>query len=329
LQSSSLSYLFLIWLFSTTQLLNAQNNSDTVYRFLDISPDARISGLGGTQTALIDGDFSMFVLNPAYLFPNHSGYISATYMNHIGDVNYGSFSGAYNLKNYGTIGVSFRVLNYGELQRYDEFGEDLGDFRANDLAFTTGFGAELAPNWYYGISFSLIHSAYGYFSSTALTGSAGILFRDPERRTTAGVSVTNAGTQLSTFNGQKESPPFDISAGVSHELEYLPLRLSVTARQLHNWNMENNLDSSRPGASDQFFRHIIAGGELILSSNLHLRFGYNHNLHQQTKTGKRIDGAGLSMGLGIKIRDFQIDFARNSYSDLGNLIQLGIKTRVF
>lgn len=309
--------------------MNAQNNSETIYRFLDISPDARISGLGGAHTALVDGDFSMFVMNPAYLFPDNSGHIAATYMNHIGDVNFGSFSGAYNLENYGTFGVSFRVMNYGELQSYDESGEDLGDFRANDLALTTGFGSAMAPNWFYGVSLSLIHSAYGYYSSTAVSGSAGILFRDPERNTTAGISVTNAGSQLSAFNDDKETLPFDISIGVSHQLEYLPLRLSITARKLHDWNLQNHSDTSKPGAVDQFFRHIIAGGELLLSSNLHLRLGYNHNLHQQTKTGKRIDGAGLSMGLGITFRDFQIDFARNSYSDLGNLIQLGIKTRVF
>jgi hypothetical protein len=310
-------------------VLNAQNNSDSVYRFLDISSDARISGLGGAHTALVDGDFSMFVMNPAYLFPDNSGYIAATYMNHIGDVNFGSFSGAYNLEKHGTLGVTFRVLNYGDLQRYDEFGEDLGDFRANDLSLTTGFGSELAPNWFYGISISLIHSSYGNFSSTAVTGSAGLLFRDPERNTTAGMSVTNAGIQLSAFSEEKESLPFDLTIGVSHQLEYLPLRLSVTARKLHDWNLQNHSDNSEPGGVDQFFRHIIAGGELLLSSNLHLRLGYNHNLHQQTKTGKRIDGAGLSMGLGITFRDFQIDFARNSYSDLGNLIQLGIKTRVF
>jgi len=47
----------------------------------------------------------------------------------------------------------------------------------------------------------------------------------------------NIGTQFSTYDGTNEKLPLEIIAGVSQELENVPIRWHLTLENLQQWNI--------------------------------------------------------------------------------------------
>lgn len=313
----------LIFLFASADLF-AQQQNRTVYRFLELHPDARQAALGAAHPAFIDPGFSLMTSNPAFLNETQKFNLQAAYQNHLGDVNYGSAAYFHELGDPGSIAVSVRYLNYGTLTEYDEQGNDLGSLAANDLALSAGYAAGLTDNLSWGVSATLIHSSLAGFQSSGVGLSGGLYYNFPNRETAIGASIVNAGRQLSTYNGIREPLPLNISAGIVHRLQYLPVRLHYSLQRLHNPGLTSANDSEDPSTLQKFFRHSAFGAEFIFGEYVSVRLGYDHYLHEQLKTGKRIDAAGLGMGLGLSLNAVDIHFARTSYSDMGNIIQLSM-----
>lgn len=305
----------------------AQTNSNATFRFLNIPSSARAAALGGVNVALPEADVTHFQMNPAYLKKKDHNYFGISYLNDIAEVNTGFASGAYHIEHIGTLGVGVRYVDYGEITSATADGVETGTFQPFDIALNTTMARPFNDNLNYGASLSIIHSAYDIYNSTALALSFGAIYTFNER-TVAGLVVNNAGTQLSAFNERKEQLPIDIRIGVSRDLEYLPFRLLLTAHSLNQWVMPVYSDQEDPEFIDNILRRMIIGGELLFSENFHLRLGYNHLLHQELKTGNRIDFAGFSMGVGIQIRRFHFDIGRSSYSEIGGLTHISLQTRL-
>ncbi len=303
--------------------LFAQQQSRTVFRFLELQPDARQTALGGPHPAVVDPGFSQFTVNPAFLFTEQKHNLQASYQNHLGDVNYGSASYFRPVNNIGNAALSVRYLNYGSMTEYDEQGNDLGSLSANDLALTAGFATQLAGNLYYGVSVTGIYSSLAGYQASGVSFSGGLLYQFSGRETTIGASVQNAGSQVSAFNEQREPLPLNIAVGVVHRLRYLPVRLHYSIHRLNNPGLETANDED-VSIFNKLMRHSLLGTEFLFGEYVTVRLGYDHFLHEQLKTGKRLDGAGLSMGFGLSLQNIDLHFARTSFSDLGNVIQLGM-----
>ena len=316
------------FLFFVTANGFSQTTNSAVFRFLDITPSAEASALGGNHVGLFDANSSLLYLNPAYLTPASSKNFSATFVNYLSDARIGFANGAYNLEGIGTLGVGIRYAGYGELTEYDETGTDLGDFRAGDLSFTTALSTMLSDKLSAGAGVDFIHSSYHTYSSSAITASAGLYYLDVESRFSAGLSIRNLGDQISYFDDVREDIPFDVSFGISKKPEFFPFQLSLTLRQLNNWNMRVYGESEKPSFIDNAFRHIIFGGDAAIGNNFHLRFGYNRYLHEQAKTGQTIDLAGVSFGFGVNIKGLIFDVSRSSYSKVGGVMQLSIRSQL-
>jgi len=302
----------------------AQQPGEHVFRFLELSSDARSAALGGAHAAFIDPQSSQFISNPALLSSSHTDRLHLSYLNHLGDISFGTASYAFTIPGYGTASASIRYLNYGNMTGYDQFGNETGSAASNDLAFTAGFSNHLTESLSYGVSITGIHSSLAGYQSSALSVSGGLLYNFTDRETSFGLYLNNAGTQLSTYNGISESLPLNIAAGVVHRFEYIPLRLHLTLQRLNNWNLENPNDTEDPSFFDNLSRHMLGGAEFLFGERITGRIGYDYWLHGQTQTGKRIDGAGLSLGVGIHFDRIDIDFSRTSFSDMGSVVQLGI-----
>ena len=107
------SLLLLCHLLLLSVVAQAQTSTSTVFRFLDVPPNARTAALSGNHVALYQGDFSLFQVNPAYLSEVSSGRVSASYVNFLADANFGFVSGAYHIPEIGTIGVGIRYAGSG------------------------------------------------------------------------------------------------------------------------------------------------------------------------------------------------------------------------
>lgn len=307
----------------------AQNTSSEIFQFLEISTQARNSALGGGHVALFEGDFSQFHVNPAYLDSQAIGKASATYMNFLGEANLGAANTVLNLKKVGVIGLGIRFVSYGALAQLDENGNNLGTFHPGDIALSGAYSYKVSEKLQAGAALNLIYSSYAKYSSSALGLNGGLFYQDVENRFSAGFSVRNLGSQLTAFNGQREPLPLDISAGISKKPEAFPFHLHFTFRQLNNWDMRIYGESEKPNLLNNLFRHLLFGGESRFTENFHVRIGYDHLLHEKAKSGSNFDLAGLAFGVGFKIKEIQVDISRNSYSDLGGIIQLSIKTQVY
>lgn len=305
----------------------AQYGPQTTYRFLNVPASAKAAALGGMPTSIIYGDPSQMHVNPAFLNADVSGSVSATFARFLGEVDMGFVSGAYHLPDVGTFGASIRYFSYGEFDRIDASGVNDGVFTASDMALKLAYAREYLGFIQYGLAVDLIYSSYEAYRSTGFALSGGIItdFKDDEM--SVGLSFVNLGQQLSTYDGVKESLPFDLRLGVSQKLLYLPLRISVTAHNLHRWDMTTPNDIEEPSFFSNLFRHLAIGGEFMFSESFHLRLGYNHYLHDELKTDRRIDLAGFGLGIGINYKSVGVDISRNSYSEMGQLLQLGVRTR--
>lgn len=235
-------------------------------------------------------------------------------------------NGAYFVKDIGTLAAGIRYMGYGSFTRTNAQGQRQGSFNAYDMALTFGIGRTYEKNLSYGAAIDFIHSSYDVYHSTAVTFSAGFLYKDPARDFTVGGAITNLGGQLSAFDTKREPLPLDIRLGISRKLEHVPLRLSITAHSLNSWNLTTITDTKKPDLVTDIIRHFELGGEFLLSDNVELRLGYNRYQHEELKTSNRLDFAGTSIGLGIHINKYQFDISRNSFSQSGGYLQINLRT---
>lgn len=320
--------LYLILFSCISSAVAAQDQSGSVYRFLTISPDARSAGLGGSQAAMIKPTSAQFLINPAFLNRSETDRVHLSYLNHLGDIRFGTANYARTLPGLGNLAASLRYLSYGNLTRLDELGNDLGSTSANDLALTLGFGTSLTNQISYGLSVTGIYSSLVGYRSSAVSLSGGLLYTFTDKETSVGAYLNNAGAQITTFNGLSEPLPLNLAFGIAHRLQYIPVRLHFTLKKLNDWPLEYADDENTPSFFDTLPRHIAGGAEFLFGERVSARIGYDSWLNSQTRTGKRIDGAGLSFGFAIHLNTMDIDFSRTSFSDMGSVVQLGIGLRL-
>lgn len=318
----------LLVLFFAASSAYAQTNNSAIFRFLEITPSAKASALGGNHVGIFDANSSLLYLNPAYLTPESSSLVSATFVNYLSDSRIGFANGAYQIKNIGTLGIGIRYAGYGDLNELDEDGNNLGSFNATDLSLTAALSTMLSEKLSAGAGIDLIHSSYHIYNSSAITASGGIYYLDKESNFSAGLSFRNLGDQLDYYDGIREEIPFDISAGFSKKPANFPFRLNLTLRQLNDWSMRVVGETEDPAFFDNLFRHVIFGGEAAFSENFLFRLGYNRLLHEQTKTNQSFDLAGVSIGVGLKIKSLNIDLSRSSYSKLGGIVQISVRSQL-
>jgi hypothetical protein len=280
------------------------------YRFLNLPASPRLAALGGQPVSLPDASAAMAHANPAYLASAHHRQFTSSVASQVGDITLGYASFAYDLPDLGTLSASVRYAGYGTLTQRDAAGQALGNFGAYDVAATLGYATSVGRSLRYGLALNLIRSDYTHAASTAWSVSGGLLYTLPEQQGTLGVALLNGGNQFSSFNGIKEPLPFDLRAGYSRKLLYLPLRISVTANQLHDWEVP-------------LAEHLELGGEFLFSEAFIFRIGYNHQAHEDLKTDNRIDLSGVGVGVGLRIKGVRIDMSRTSQSVVGPIHHLG------
>ncbi len=307
---------------------SAQLRNETAFRFLNLPGSARTAALGGNHISLHQGGTANFDVNPAYLSVQNHKELSLSYLNHITDIYLGSAGFAWHLEDFGTFATGIRFLNYGDFTRTDSDGLEQGTFNAYDFSWNTAYSRTLLPDLQAGMGVQFIVSSYEAYRSSALALFGGIHYSFNNELTQAGVSFRNFGVQITTFDETKEDLPFNLMAGITHRLQHLPLRFNLTLHSLDRWNLPVFDDESDPGFFDNLLRHVRFGTEFLFSDNFQLRLGYDHLQSEELKTDRRIDLSGASIGLGIVIRDINIDFSRTSYSETGGLIQLNVSTRL-
>ncbi len=306
-----LNILLCCMLAGTAEVLHAQT---TVYEFLRNDVSARAAAMGGSFVSVINDPSATFY-NPATLATVKESEASFGYGKHLLDINSGFASYDRNVEGVGMMHAGIQYYSYGSFDEYDVKGDKLGTFGASDLAFSVSMARELDENLYYGVTAKLIHSSIAEAASTGFAGDVGILYVLPGKNpVTLGASVSNIGTQLSTYAGTRETLPLDVTIGATVKPEHLPFLLSLNLHKLTD-KQEN---------FGEHFKQFSFGGELQLGKAVKFRIGYSNERRRELKIETSSGMAGFSFGGGIALDKVRFDYAYSSFGKIGSLNRITV-----
>ena len=295
------------------------------FDLLRLEPTARGAALAGAHGALATDDPAALFANPALGGEAMHRGLSVGYLNHLADVNAGFVAYGRTLPGVGTVVAGLRYLSYGDFERADEGGvRDGSSFGAGTAALTVAAAREVAPGLQAGAALHAAFATLDDAGAQALALDLGARYDLPGPALALSASVRNLGLTLSSLGATGDELPLDVRVGVTKQLRYVPLSLSVVGYDLAGLGGGPEGTSGLDGA----LRHVAVGGELRLGEPVAVRLGYSPRLHQELATGERLDLAGLSAGFGLAVRRFAFDYAYNAWSSFGGLHQLSVRTRL-
>lgn len=295
------------------------------FPLLRFDASARVAALGGAYTAVADGDVNAMFYNPAVPGPATSRSPSLSYLSHLSGINAGTLAYGHTVQEIGTtLSGGVRFVHWGTLEGRNERGERTGTFTAGEGILTLGAARSLGSRLRYGTNVHLLHAQIEQAEATAVATDLGILYRAPEHRLALGASLRHLGLSLDGFGQSEATLPLDLQLGVSKRLAYLPVLLSLTAYDLTH--MEEGIEGGT--TLDNVLAHLTFGGEVRLGRALRLRLGYNHRRSRELALNDSFDLAGFGGGVGLEIGEVSVDYAYNSWSDLGALHQFTVRANL-
>lgn len=327
----------------------AQAGGLSVYNFLRLTPPARITALGGFATATLDGDVNLAAYNPALLGGDLHQRLGMSAVNYVSDIGFGQANYAHHLSDKkGTLGFSATYINYGKFDRTDPAGNNMGTFNANEIALQGGWGKELNRYFRTGANVKYVGSFLESYQSHGVAIDMAGMYVDTANRITAALLIRNFGTVLSSYypEGSGNALPLDIQLAFTNRLKYVPFRWGVVFHSLHNWNLRYNdpadvfyrrqvllNEGEQPAEQgnayvDEFFRHLVLNGELLLSKNFHLRFGYNHQRRRELLIPTRSGSSGFSWGFGLQVKRFRFDYGGGALTLAGTSHNFSVTTNL-
>ena len=297
-------------------LLQAGAQDRGVFRFLDIPAHTRLTGMGGYLVSLPGADVNMATSNPALALDTLNGSASFSYLSWFAGTNKLMMAYQDNVGGTGPWFIAAERIGYGDFSAYDAGGQYTGESQASESMITVG-RAHRMGNFSMGASVKLVSSSIAGFTANALMMDVGGVFIHPERQLNAALVIRNLGVLLDDYEeGSSSKLPFDVRAGLTFKPEFMPFRFSFTAYRLSTWG-DVATGEEEPGTVDEIFRHLNVGAELLLSRNVHIRFGYNHLIRQELRLEEASGLAGLSFGIMFRVKSFEFSYSRGGYHAAG------------
>jgi hypothetical protein len=273
------------------------------YQFLRVNQSARSSALGGAVVSMTEDPSTVF-FNPASISTVQDGRVSFTFQKHALDINSGLASYTGRLGTSGSFAATMSYASFGEFVGRDALGNTNGSsFSPRNVSVGFNYSNMVDTNFYYGAGLNFVNATFADGGTSAVTLNAGAIYRIPKARTNIGLSVLHLGTQLSKIN-ISEPLPLDVRLGVNHRLRGLPLLVNVSF---------NRLAEDQQSVLERF-KNFSLGGELYIGKVLEIRLGYDNTLRNATNFETQARMAGLSAGVGIKVKDIMIDYGFVSLS---------------
>ena len=315
--------------------------------FLQLVQPARISAIGGANLSVFDGDANMTGFNPGLLNGRMHDKVALNFVDYFAGINYGNVSYTYGIDTVvdRVAQVNLMNANYGTMQYADATGQLTGgSFTANDAVLNLSYAQQLSKQIRGGVTMKFIYSAIESYQAFGVACDLGASYYNEEKEFSMGFSVLNIGPNISySDNGARESLPTQVLFGFSKKLKYAPFRLSVTFENLQKWDLtvqNPNLTPQtdpltgeliplkQPGFLDKAMRHVVIGGEILLTKNFHIRTGFNYRRMRELSLAARPGLVGMSLGLGFRINRFHLSYARSSYHRAGGTNSISILTRI-
>lgn len=318
--------LTLVYFFCVTSQLLAQTGLPRAFDFVNLSPSARVTALGGIQVTESAPDSiamltpSLWLVNPASNREKNGQHVSLSYQPYYADVDMATLSYSRSLDEQGSWGLAVQFLSYGELDSYDLTGQSLGTFSSQEYAFVFNRSHQMGP-FRLGLNAKYVASALGGYQASALLFDLGGTYQHPNKDLSISLSFSHIGLLLNDYTSfTKSRLPADLRLGVAFKPRYMPFRFYLTAyRWLNQTDAYFTNNNEMPGYVNKVLRHLNLGGELILGNNFSFLIGYNHLRSNTLQLEEFRGGAGLSFGLSLRLRSMQLDFSRTIYHVVGGV----------
>lgn len=312
--------------------------SNGLYRALTDANSARVVALGGLPLPMHDGDLQTVVFNPSAISPEMNNQMVLSY---VGDFNIGTnFATAqysHTFEKLGSFAASVQYYNYGSMQYVSESGNvDGSTFNVSDYAVTLGWGRELTDKWSIGANLKYAGVQYESGQAGALGVDVAATYWSYSNWAFT-LTARNIGRQIYSreLNVTNKWLPFSVDFMASKKLNHLPLTIILGYKDIQHWNKlyKDPLDLAgyydpitgqyqEPSKASKFFTnlgcHLVVGGELALGKNLFLRASYNYETFRNMGVPEKRSLVGFSVGFGVKIKAFQLDYARSRNNIVGS-----------
>lgn len=315
------------------------------FEFLASPVSSRVTALGGSLIGVVDNDVNLAMSNPALLNNKMNQQIALNYNSHFADIGLGHFAYGQYLKKFDiNMQVAASFVNYGDFQWTDQYANVLGTFDAFESAITLGASKKINQRITLGSNIKVITGKYELEKSSGLAFDFGMIYRPDNPNTILSAVIKNYGTSFRKIGEIRYKTPLDIQIGISQRLAHLPLRFSIIANHLQQWsiryddpstkivsNIFNDDEQSKFSKNvDNVFRHLIFNAELLLGKkeNLNLRFGYNHLRRKELSLSEFRSLAGFSLGIGLKVKQFKLDYGVGYYHLEGGVNHFSISTNL-
>jgi hypothetical protein len=326
-------YLLTIFIF-LSGLSFSQIGGNHAYEFLNLTNSARIGSIGDNFLVSKDNDLNLALADPALITPNMNNNFSLSFVDYFTDINYGYAMYSKTFRTIGSFTGAVQFIDYGKFTYADITGQTSGTFTASEYALNIGWGRELDSSFSIGANLKTILSSLESYHSTGVAVDVAGAYHSKNSNFTASLLFRNIGRQITTYYaGHTEPLPFEIDAGISKRLKYVPFRYFVNYNHIEKWDLTyvdpNNPDNIDPYTGepkaksgiadfgDKLMRHFVVGGEISPFKNLSLRLGYNYQRRQELKIQEKAGMVGFSWGVSIRVSKFEISYARATYSLAG------------
>lgn len=298
------------------------------YAFLKATNSARVAALGGLPLPINDSDIQVSTYNPSAIDSSMNNKLGLSYVDYYSDINFVSTQYSRTFEHVGSFAATVQYYNYGHFDETTEGGLTVGEFSGSEYAVTLGWGRRLSPRWSIGAAFKYAGLQLESYSAGAIAVDVAGNFRAANDWVFS-LTARNIGIQLFNNFDQRQCPlPLAIDFGASHKLEHLPLTVFLWYDDIQKWNklfydpldLEGNYDPLTNEIKEDsklvhFVKntasHIVVGGELTLGKNIVLRAAYNYGQRHAMNVPEARTLVGFSAGVAVKIKMFEISYARS------------------
>lgn len=309
-----------------------------VYQFLNLVTSPRQAALGGKTVTIYDYDVNQGFFNPATINPEMDNRLSVNYGSYFGEVTYGTAAYAYTYdRHVQTFHVGVNYVNYGSFEGYDENGQKTSEFSGSEIALSFGYAYNIPwTDIFIGANAKLISSTLESYNSFGAAVDLGALYVDDFNDINIGLAIRNVGFQIKPYQDTNEKLPMEIVAGISQELENVPIRWHLTLENLQQWDIafsnpnraEGSLDGGskeeKVGFLNNALRHVILGAELFPEKSFSIRLGYNFRRAEELRIVEQRNFSGLSAGFGLRFNKIRFDYSYSRYTSAGNTSLFGL-----
>lgn len=309
-----------------------------VYQFLNLVTSPRQAALGGKTVTIYDYDVNQGFFNPATINPEMDNHLSVNYGSYFGEVTYGTAAYAYTYdRHVQTFHVGVNYVNYGDFDGYDENGQKTASFTGSEIALSFGYAYNVPwTDIFIGVNGKLISSTLESYNSFGAAMDLGALYVDDFNDINIGLAIRNIGVQIKPYQDTNEKLPMEIVAGISQELENVPIRWHLTLENLQQWDIafsnpnrtEGSLDGGskkeKVGFLNNALRHVILGAELFPEKSFSIRLGYNFRRAEELRIVEQRNFSGLSAGFGLRFNNIRFDYSYSRYTSAANTSLFGL-----